>query len=347
MTNWEELRAECEYREMPLMDETGPQRVLEALRAAGIEGTEKEGLVFLPKAPWDTRDVACIAASELFTSGELYEAYLKRRRAGRIVGAVDLFMAKAVIVGELNPGFRGLAAHLYVLDLDNGLADSTNQAIAQTLEVDMRLFRKFVCTPAEMLDRLGNPFGSMYEGGYFPRIEIQRVDHLSFEPAPLDFAETVPRPFVGRGSPEAWHEELQQHPEAVRLTALANRLVARIFGRDFELQAADSDVLLLRGGARNELPWFALANGEQFGLAFCSYLALMSVEATEDSWIGFTDVLTYLDSSRYLLFLDVLQDFILATGSNVYLRANKSDYRELAERKLSAVQEILRRGPSK
>jgi hypothetical protein len=67
------------------------------------------------------------------------------------------------------------------------------------------------------------------------------------------------------------------------------------------------------------------------------YLALASDDASPDTWLGITDVLNYLDLSRYLLAIDTLQSFVLATGSNVYVKTNKKDYLDLTRGKLEAV----------
>lgn len=345
-TDWKELQEECKYREMPVFDETGPQRILDVLSTLQLKGVEKEGLVFLKHdAITASRQIAFISASELFTWGIEHDAWLKRRRASRTAGAVDLFMAKAFMLCQANNAFKGMSAQLYVLDLDKGLVDPANQPVAYMLEHDMRTVRKFVCAPEELLERLHNPFGAAYNGDLVPQLEISRVDHLSFEPEPRDFASTVTHAFVPGRAPSVWHQKLQRHPESVRLNLLANRLAKRIMGRDYELHASEDVVVLLRGGQRQELPWFCLGNGEQYGLAFCSFLALASEDASSASWIGFSDVLTYLDDSRYLLFLEVLHDFILATGANIYLRANKKDCRDVAQRKLAMASEAYKNRP--
>ncbi|KVP75260.1 hypothetical protein WJ96_05750 [Burkholderia ubonensis] len=95
-----------------------------------------------------------------------------------------------------------------------------------------------------------------------------------------------------------------------------------------------------RSGHKHARPWFCIGRGEQVGLAFCIFAALAAEDAAPPTWLGFTDVVNYLDLSHYLLTLDVLRDLV-ATGTSVYVKTNKEDYRRLAQSKLERAADCL------
>jgi hypothetical protein len=164
------------------------------------------------------------------------------------------------------------------------------------------------------------------------------MDPHSFEPAPRDFVSTVTHPFVRVADTEVWLQKLLDHPERARITALANTLVKRVMGAEYELWEGRWDVMIERHGRRSDIAWFMLGMGEQYGLSFCIYLALAFedtlTQPASSMWLGMTDALNYLDLSHFLLAMDVLRDFVEVTGANAYVKTNKDDYQRLAKGKL-------------
>jgi len=334
-TDWETIRERRETYGLTAPDETGPARLTALLDMLQLSCVEQDGLVLLtPSSPSPASLVALVSADELFATDDFHEKRLARALAGRMVAATDLFSLKVAMYQDACSSLVGPHAYLYIVDMDNWLEKPENRDLARLLEQDVRGVRKVVCRGRELAGLLANPFGKTHKGFRLPAFDVQRENPLQGHAPMRDFAATVTHPFAYVRDPRCWLDKLNQHPRSRRLTALANVLVRRVMGTDFELGPGAADVIVERCGERSPMSWYALGTGEQYGLAFCVYLALAFDDVTPQSWLGITDVLTYLDMPHYQLALDVLRDFVMATGANVYVRSNKEDYRELATSKL-------------
>lgn len=332
-TDWAAICEQRESYDLSAPDITGPARLMALAGVLGLACEEKDGLVFLTQStPSPANLVALVSADELFTVDEKQNARFGRR-AGMVVGAADAFSLKVAMYQDSCKGLRGPGAYLYVVDMDGWLNKQENRDIARLLEQDVRAVRKFVCGSDELAGLLVNPFGHSYKGFSVPQFEVQRANQHPLDPPVRSFAETVTHPFTRVRDTYSYVEKLHKHKDAPRLLALATKLARRVMGADFEFVHGCEDVMLDRCGERSEMPWFMLGSGEQHGLAFCAYMTLAFDDVTPDSWLGITDVLTYLDLSHYLLAIDVVRDFIMATGANVYVQTNNGDYRALATSK--------------
>jgi hypothetical protein len=341
-TDWAAMREDREDHRLSAPDETGPARIMALLAELGIACREEKGLVLLTPDGPSLSFIALVSATELFAWDEAQDERLARRRASRVPGAGDLFSTKVALWRHGCTRLAGPNAYLYVVDLDNWLADGTNQAVAQMTEHDDRVVRKFICGPGELAKLLANPFGPAYTGDHRPQFEVHRRDQALYDKPVPDFATTVTHRFEPVADSDRWLRQLQQHPDAARLLGLANNLARRVMGADYQLSAAGDDVLLTRCGKFSSIPWHCMGNGEQYGLAFCAFLALAADDVTPDTWIGVSEALNYLDLSRFLLAVDVLRDFVVATGANVYFRTNKSSYLELVKAKLETAGKHLK-----
>lgn len=341
-TDWAAMREQREDHRLSAPDETGPARIMALLAELGLKCREEKGLVFLTPDGPSLSLTALVSATELFAWDEAQDERLARRRASRVPGAGDLFGTKVALWRQGCPRLSGPNAYLYVVDLDNWMEDATNQAVALMTEHDDRVVRKFICGPGELAQLLANPFGPAYTGEHRPQFEVHRRDQSLYGKPVPDFATTVTHAFERVADSDCWLEQLQQHPDAARLLGVANDLARRVMGTDYRLPAAGDEVLMTRWGKCSSIPWYCMGNGEQYGLAFCAFLALAADDVTPDTWIGVSEVLNYLDLSRFLLAADVLRDFVVATGANVYFRTNKSDYLELVRAKLEAAGKHLK-----
>lgn len=335
-TDWVAISEQRESYGLSAPDITGPARLLALADILGLAAVEQDGLVLLTQSnPSPATLVALVSADELFTVSEPQTARFGRK-GGPLTAAADAFALKVAMYQDSCKGLAGPHAYLYIVDMDGWLNKPENGEIARLLEQDVRAVRKFVCRSNDLAGLLANPFGRSYKGFSVPEFEVQRADQHPLDPPVRNFAATVTHPFVRVRDTYSHVEKLHQHPDAPRLLALATKLARRVMGADFEFEHGSEDVMLDRCGERSGMPWFCLGSGEQHGLAFCAYLALAFEEATPESWLGISDALTYLDLSHYLQAIDVLRDFVMATGANVYVQTNKSDYRGLAESKFKA-----------
>jgi hypothetical protein len=343
-THWTAIREQREDRDLSAPDETGPARLLALLAEAGVQAYEKDGLVLLNSdATSPATLVAFVSASELFTRDAKLEQFLERRGVGRLSGTPDFFTKKLWLWLEDHDNLSGPHAYLFVVDMDNWLADPLNRDVAHLVEHDVAGVRKIVTRAAELPARLANPFGPACAGVRLPKFEVQRMDPHPFETPPRDFDATVTHLFNQAFEPYDWLEKLFAHPEAARLLPLAQSLVRRVMGAPFELMQDCDTVTLHRNGRSTPLPWYCLSYSEQHGLAFCAYLTQVSADASPKMWLGITDVLGCLDLSHYLLAMDVVRDLIIATRINVYLKTNKSDQQNLARLKFEAAINHLKR----
>jgi hypothetical protein len=334
--NWKAIQDERKRYDLAEADEWGPARILKMLEGLRLKGTELEsGLVLLEQpAPARAEVIALVSAAELFCWDDAQLTRIKRLRMGRVAGMTELFSSQVQIWQKRSENLAGPHAYLIVVDLDNWLHDAGNEDIAAMVELDTRAVRKFVCRENELAALLANPFGEPRATDRLPEFEVQRMDPHSFEPAPRDWASTVTHPFHRMDDTEAWLDLLKNYRERDRVTKLANRLIRRVMGRGYQLCEIRHEVLIERSGRCAPMPWFMLGLGEQYALAFCIYLALVSESASADMWLGLTSVVNHLDLSHYLLALDVLRDFVVATGASVYLKTNKENYQRLAKGKL-------------
>lgn len=341
-TDWVAISEKRESYALSAPDITGPARLLALADILGLAAVEQDGLVLLTQStPSPATLVALVSADELFTVDEKQTARFGRK-AGPLTAAADAFALKVAMYQDSCKGLAGPHAYLYIVDMDGWLNKPENGDIARVLEQDVRAVRKFVCRSNDLAGLLANPFGRSYKGFAVPQFDVQRADQHPLDPPVRDFAATVTHPFARVRDTYSYVEKMHQHPDAPRVLALATKLARRIMGADFEFEHGCEDVMLDRCGQRSEMPWFCLGSGEQHGLAFCAYLALAFDDVKPESWLGITDVLTYLDLSHYLLAVDVLRDFIMATGANVYLQANNGDYRKLAEGKFKVAAECIK-----
>lgn len=342
-TNWEEIRKRHKHYSMPVPDETGPARIFEILAGLGLTGIENEGLVRLVQpAEANTGFIFLVTATELFGEDPMQREELEfAQRRGTSKSwqtvALDHFSRKVAMWQEVDVDFFGQHAYLLVVDLDGWLNKPGNREVALRLFHDVRGVRKIVCGPKDLTSILVNPFGAPRASEKLAQFDVQRMDPHSFEPPVRDFVTTVTHPFVQVANTEVWLQQLVDHPETERVAALANTLVRRVMGAEYELYASRLEVILDRNGRRMPMPWFMLGMGEQYALSFCVFAALAFEDTSKPAsqqWLGLTDAMNYLDLSHYVLALDVLRDFVIATGANVYLRTNKENYRELAKGKL-------------
>lgn len=333
-TDWESIREEYEGREWAAPDETGPARIQALLAAAGLSFKEENGLVVL-KQPASPFTVALVSASELFSVTREWGIKVATRKLNRHTALGDLFGRKIALWADALRTLRGPQAMLYVVDFDNWLASADNQTMVGMLELDERIVKRIVCPADELVGLLVNPFGKVYAGPC-PSFEVQRMTRLSYEPPGRDFDTVVTNPFTSQTPTLHWVTQLQDDADAPALRALANHLARRVLGVGYQFTDTAETIERNYSGNKVPLPWSYLSPGEQYSLAFCAYLAYAAKYATNSTWLGMTECLNYMDLSKFFNAMNLLHAFVLATGANVFLKTDRTDYLKLAQTKLEA-----------
>jgi hypothetical protein len=123
---------------------------------------------------------------------------------------------------------------------------------------------------------------------------------------------------------------------------LAATLFRRIMGSDYRLVDGDAWPEVARGDNDWSLPNYMLGNGEQVALSFALFLALAYHRVQEGEGVGMCvgvrESLNALDLVRQVNALDLLRDFVAATGASLCFQTDKSDIRSLVERKFQHAQ---------
>lgn len=334
-TNWAVVREEREFYSLSAPDESGPAKIKAMLAAAQVPCVENHGLIFLTDTPFT---IALVSATELFHWDS--EQSLKiSKQTSRLSAIVNLFQRKIGVWRETHTELAGPNAYLYVVDLDKWLAQGDNRVIADLTISDSRVVRKIVCGLDLLLQLISNPFEKSYSGPR-PQLDVQRADPVVYQPLVRDFNATVTHAFTARSASDAWVLKMLRHPEAARVKARANKLVSFILGPNYQFTDNDTDIAISRNRIQ-EVTWDCLGTSEQYSLAFCAYLALVAETATNETWLGISEVLNYFDEVRFFNFIDLLHHFIVATGANVYIRTNRTDYRELCLKRLTLSVECI------
>lgn len=326
-TNWLELRQQFHDWGVTPPDESGPARLSALLSSLGIGCEEENGLVYITCPDLNRgRQVALVSMLEAV----IVPGYDVSRRI-RDDPAHNLYR-KVNCWSEMGSReFGGPNDILVVVDLDGLLAQEGNQLLARHLEINLGFVRKIVCPAAEWLTRVTNPFGASVVPGHWPELYSERMDVLKFESPERTFDETVTHHLK---RDEHVLDRVNQHQKAGQVCELANQLIRRLLGAGISLIPGSDVVHFVDYGRPFSLPLYATSMSQRVGISFCASLALAAEELSSTSWIGLTEDVNYLDSSSFLLLVDILRDAMIAKGANIYLKTNKSSYRELFAKKL-------------
>lgn len=322
-TDWAALSEQRAIYGLSEPDNTGPAQLLALANSLGLPCLERDGLVLTTIQPEPRTVTALVSATELFYG-----------MSADLDVACEQFYMKLAMYQDSYRALSGVNACLYIVDLSGWLSKQEHVDLARMVEADGRGVRKVVCPAGELASLLENPFGPSYQGVKVPQFEVQRTSVLqtvsAIQRAAPTFKDTVTHPFGELRYPYDYVTKLLKHKDAMSLVKLANTLVRRVMGSEFKFEVGSREVMFSQYGEWSEMPWFCLSSGQQQGLAFCAYMATIADKVTQDSWLGITDALTRMDLLHFLKALDVVGDFMQATGSSVFLQADNSDYREFA-----------------
>lgn len=235
--------------------------------------------------------------------------------------------------------------YLFVVDYD-GVSDddSLYGVLKMEVENDMYVMKKVLCNMDSLRGAVSSPFAPVaHRANDTPEVHCTRASIHPFDKAPLDFDSTVTSVFKPADY-DALVATLANRGNRKAIQAVTAALFQRIMGKDYSIVAGDEWPEVSRGPKSDHgMPYFMLSRGEQVALPFCLYLALAHDAVTEGMCIGISESLNALDSLRQLNAYDCLRHFIIATGASVYIRTDKTDCLQMAERKLVLAKTLARR----
>lgn len=204
--------------------------------------------------------------------------------------------------------------------------------LTYALEMDMHFALKSVRSLAELDEGLINPFSFWVKRAEAsPKFWVVRDTPVSWEPAPQSPAAVA----FSALQLEALCTQVLAYPEQARIRKVAARLVRHVLGGDFQLFWTEQSLTLGRRGDTQGLPLMCLSSGEKRLLAFCLFMALHHEAQDSSLCIEFAASLNGLDARRNYSAMEVLRDFVIATGALVVYRSDVERNRGMAERALA------------
>jgi len=118
--------------------------------------------------------------------------------------------------------------------------------------------------------------------------------------------------------------EVPRRENAAGVKAVAAKLFRRVLGPDYALVEADGWPMVQQGDGEG-VPVFLISRGERAVLSFCVYLALAHDMVQPGMCLGLKGVIEEVDSARRLAMVECLGQFMLATGSSLYIQTENQD----------------------
>lgn len=243
--------------------------------------------------------------------------------------------------------YWGMDRYLFIVDYDGVSADDSLYGILKSeLENDMYVMKKVLCNMESLPGAIFSPFAPVaHRANDMPEVYCTRASVSPYDKPPVDFASTTTTVFKPADY-DGMMQTLANRGNSKAVKRVAAVLFQRIMGVDYSLVEGEAWPEVSRSGADAEygLPYFMLSRGEQVGLAFCLYLGLAHDDVHEGMCLGISESLNALDPLKQLNAYDCIRHFILATGASVYIRTDKSESLQMAERKLMLAKTMARRG---
>ncbi|KWU26320.1 hypothetical protein [Burkholderia cenocepacia] len=128
---------------------------------------------------------------------------------------------------------------------------------------------------------------------------------------------------------------------------LRNRIEAillRVMEGGYRIFWYEDEVAIGRAGDKRGTPIVIASAGEQKAYALAYFLAKLSVTATPATRVEFQGALSGFSLLWLFGLLDVLREFVIATGASLRLQAPQSDRRGLAKRKFDPIASVKEYG---
>lgn len=323
------------YKECKLspLDEQGLDQIQKRLERLGINAVRTEtGTIRAELKRYGVNYILghFVSGREVFYTDEHIRKLLDEGR--RTAPRLDKFHSKQQMWLEKDGReYRALAKRVFIVDLDNAMADPQYSRFVQELALDMYGSLKVLCTLDGLRDAISSPFRAVAHRAFDePFAHYTRASVNEFEKPVPDFKGLVNRLYQPTDF-GLMCKRLVERKNTGAVLAVASNIFARIMGPEYSLVVNDDEVEMVRGAGTAPMPDFMVGKGELTAMSFCLFLALAHDRVTEGMCIGIKESLNYLDSIRHLRALAVLSDFVIATGAAVYFQTDKTDYRQFAE----------------
>lgn len=247
----------------------------------------------------------------------------------------DFSALQAELFDELYSASPRPSLYLYIVGTPEELAELDNSGKAYLMESNMNYAVKSLATMAELEGLLGGLFAVVplaRKANKAPQVRMLR----ELRDRVTDAAE--PAYALSRFSRFAEFIEaelLQDNRGADR--ELVSQVYRRFMGRDFHLVWTPSGATFGRGGDMQGMPRHMASSGELAGYDMACFLMETARRSAPGLTIGLHGTLSSLDTLKQTLVLDVLRDFIAATGISVELQSANTTVLGLAKLKLKAV----------
>jgi hypothetical protein len=208
--------------------------------------------------------------------------------------------------------------------------------ILRMLEDNMDFARKYVVSADQLLARLSPVFEDLSQRAN-EHPELSLFAELNRRSGP-DTAVTM-------ALAATWGRQLVVPtrllaPENAADRALTSAIYARVMGRDFSLKGEESGVLFCQKYVPRGCEAVFASNGERTGYELSAFLTRAYRNVTPGMTVGIHGSLSGLDALKGISALEVLRDFMQATGASIQFQSPKSETRALAKLKFAKVATI-------
>lgn len=220
---------------------------------------------------------------------------------------------------------------LYVITDGTPFVDKLTAKEVYSIESSMDYALKLVCSNEELGLLLANPFPVLTgaaRANEAPALSLLKTQHDRAEGDGLPTRNL----YIFNGTGEAYAKELALvpgNPQAERVKLL----YARIMGRGFKLIISATSVRFAQTYQDIGSALDYASRGERAGFELACFLAKASAEVHPGMRIGLNHILANLDIMKLLAALDVLRQFMEATGSSIEVESANSSVQNMTKTK--------------
>ena len=247
----------------------------------------------------------------------------------------DFRTIQAELFEEVFYGTPKPSLYLYIVGTAEELAELDTRGTSYLVELDINYAAKWLGTLDALTREIGGLFSTLPPSR---RANAQPSVALLREVRDRPSSALAPEKVFTRGQyprAEAAQDLLLGQRASDR--ALVAQVYARVMGRGFKLQWTSSEITFGRDYMAEGVPRYMASSGEQACFDLSCFLVEGARNVTPGLTIGLHGVLTSFDTLIRFRLLDVLQEFVAATGVSLEVQTADSASLQHAKRKLGAV----------